>query len=183
MLNTDRLVLREHRIDDFAAYVPLWTQRLPGPDGGYRFPPLRDEEVWARLLRWIGHRHVFGFAPFLVFERATGKFCGEVGFGHWHRDNGPDFDSAPETMWTMHPDFHGKGLAGEAAEAAIHWFDVHFAAARQVCMIEPDNVPSLKLAGRFGFKEFRRAEYHGHTNILLERILPTAGAAGSHSAT
>ena len=170
MIETDRLTLREHRIEDFAAYLPLWTQRLPGPDGGYRFPPLRDEEVWNRLLRWIGHRHVFGFAPFLVFERASGRLCGEVGFGHFHRGVGPAFDGVPETMWTLHPDFHGKGLAGETAEAAIAWFDAHYPVARTVCLIEPDNVASLRLADRFGFREFGRGEYRGSLNIFLERM-------------
>lgn len=170
MIETDRLILREHRIDDFDAYIPLWTQRLAGPDGGYRFPPLRDEDVWARLLRWIGHRHVFGFAPFLVFDRASGRLAGEVGFGHFHRGNGRGFDDVPEVMWTMHPDFHGKGLAGEAAAAAVEWFDTHHPSPRMVCMIEPDNVASLKLAKRFGFREFGRGEYKRSLNIFLERL-------------
>jgi RimJ/RimL family protein N-acetyltransferase len=170
MIETDRLTLREHRIDDFEAYVPLWTQRSAGPDGGYRFPPLRDEEVWARLLRWIGHRHVFGFAPFLVFDRASGTLCGEVGFGHFQRSNGPAFDGVPEVMWTMHPDIHGKGFAGEAAAAAIEWFDAQHPSPRMVCMIEPDNVASLKLAQRFGFREFGRGEYKRSQNIFLERL-------------
>ena len=174
MIETQRLTLREHRIDDFAAYIPLWTQRLTEPDGGYRFPPLPDEAVWARLLRWIGHRHVFGFAPFLVFENATGRFCGEVGFGNFHRGNGPDFDEAPETMWTLHPDFHGKGMAGEAAEAAIGWFDALYPVPRTVCMIEPDNTGSLKLAERFGYREFRWTEHHGSVNVLFERVLPAS---------
>ncbi|CAN7327855.1 GNAT family N-acetyltransferase [Rhizobium sp. LjRoot254] len=170
MIETQRLLLREHRIDDFAAYIPLWTQRLPGPDGGFRFPPLWDEEVWARLLRWIGHRQVFGFAPFLAFDLASGRLCGEVGFGHFHRGNGPAFDGVPETMWTLHPDFHGEGLAGEAATAAIVWFDSHFPSPRTVCMIEPDNTASLRLAERFGFREFDRGEYKGSLNIFLERL-------------
>lgn len=170
MIDTDRLTLREHRIEDFESYIPLWTQRLAGPDGGYRFPPLRGEEVWARLLRWIGHRHVFGFAPFLVFDRAAGRLCGEVGAGHFHRGNGPRFDGAPEVMWTMHPDVHGKGMAGEAADAALAWFDRHYPSPRIVCMIEPDNIASLKLAGRFGFREFQRGFHKKKPNIFLERL-------------
>ena len=170
MIDTDRLTLREHRIDDFESYIPLWTQRLAGPDGGYRFPPLRDEDVWSRLLRWIGHRHVFGFAPFLVFDRLSGKFVGEVGIGHFHRGNGPAFDGMPEVMWTLHPDFHGKGLAGEAAAASLSWFDDHHPSPRIVCMIEPDNLASLKLAERFGFREFGRGVYKNSPNIFLERL-------------
>lgn len=170
MIETERLTLRQHRIEDFESYVPLWTQRLSGPDGGYRFPPLRDEDVWARLLRWIGHRHVFGFAPFLVFDRVSGQLCGEVGLGHFHRGNGPGFDEAPEVMWTIHPDFHGKGLASEAAAATLSWFDAQFPWRRIVCMIEPDNAASLKLAERFGFREFSRGVYKDRLNILLERL-------------
>ena len=170
MIETERLTLREHRIEDFERYIPLWTQRLAGPGGGYRFPPLDDEAVWARLLRWIGHRHTFGFAPFLVFERGSGRLCGEVGAGHFHRGNGPTFDGMPEVMWTMHPDFHGKGLAGEAAGAALSWFDTQHPSPRIVCMIEPDNVASLKLAARFGFRQFGRGVHKGSENIFLERL-------------
>lgn len=171
MIETGRLVLREHRIADFRAYIALWTQRLADPRGGYRFPPLSDEEVWARLLRWIGHRKAFGYAPFLVFERSSGRLAGEVGFGHFQRGNGDDFDGSPEAMWTLHPDFHGNGLAGEAALAAVRWADENIPAARHVCMIEPDNEASLRVAARVGFREFRRTIYRRKVNLLLERLV------------
>ena len=37
-------------------------------------------------------------------------------------------------------------------------------------MIEPDNTASLKLAERFGFREFGRGEYKRNLNIFLERL-------------
>ena len=92
-----------------------------------------------------------------------------MGFGHFRRGNGPEFDGVPEAMWTLHPDFH-KGLAGEAAAAAIDWFDANYPSPRTVCMIEPENTASLKLAERFGFREFGRGEYKGSLNLLLERL-------------
>ena len=38
-----------------------------------------------------------------------------------------------------------------------------------VCMIDPDNAPSLKLAGRMGFLEVARTTYREAPTVLLQR--------------
>ena len=51
------------------------------------------EGAWARLLRLVGHRTVFGFAPWLAWERSSGRLVGEVGLARFHRGLGADFDA------------------------------------------------------------------------------------------
>ena len=52
VLETERLRLRGHRLDDFAAYAAMWadpavTQHIGGK-------PIPEEESWTRFLRQAG---------------------------------------------------------------------------------------------------------------------------------
>jgi RimJ/RimL family protein N-acetyltransferase len=172
MIDTEHLVLRPLNLHDLQAYAPLWQEKL-GHDGlPSRLPVLSEEEVWGRILRWIGHWSVYGWGPFVAVDRASGEICGEIGFGHFRRGHGPTFDSVPEGMWKISIEHRGKGYASEAMEAATGWFDKTVKAERTVCMIDPTNAISRKLAGRLGFREYANAGYKGNPLILFERLLP-----------
>ncbi|MBL0375091.1 GNAT family N-acetyltransferase [Rhizobium sp. KVB221] len=173
MIETARLLLRPLTVDDFQSYIPLWQEEL-GPDGApSRLPVLRPEEVWARLLRWIGHWSAYGFGPFVVIDRESGDLCGEVGFGYFHRSNGEAFDTAPEGMWKIDKAHRGKGFASESIEAVCIWLDQTLQAERSVCMIDPINTASRKLAERFGFRAYDEVTYRGDAVILFERAKRT----------
>lgn len=164
-IETERLILRPHRAEDIAGYLGLW---LPPTDGPAYTPVLDEEGAWARLLRLIGHRTVFGSGPFLVTEKAGGAIVGEVGFAHFRRGMGADFDGAAEAMWILTADRRGRGHAREAMTAAVVDFDAR-GGGRSVCMIEPTNAPSLALATRLGWRPFRRGLHHGTEVVLFER--------------
>jgi RimJ/RimL family protein N-acetyltransferase len=167
---TERLILRAHRPTDIDAYAPVWA---PSPDGVSFTPVLDGEGAWARLLRLVGHRDVFGFAPFVVEEKATGRIVGEVGFARFRRGIGPHFDDAPEAMWLVAREARGQGYGGEAMAAAVAWFDARFPGERAVCMIDPTNTVSLGLAERLGFTTFDRTTRHGLELVLFERTAPS----------
>jgi len=167
VLVTERLLLRPHRPDDIAAYAPLW--RAP-PDGVAFVPTLDEEGAWARLLRLVGHRRVFGFAPLLVTDRASGVVIGEVGFARFRRGIGPDFDEAPEAMWIVGREHRGRGIAGEAMAAATAAFEARFPGGRSVCMIDPANEASLRLAARLDFTRFGRTRRGTSDLDLFERL-------------
>ncbi|PZP43813.1 MAG: N-acetyltransferase [Agrobacterium fabrum] len=169
-LTTARLVLRPHAIADEASYRRFWGADVPPIEGVTSLAPLDPEFAFARLLRFLGHWTVFGFGPFAVEERATGRIVGEVGFAHMRRGNGADFDGAPEAMWKIDGALAGKGIATEAVEAAIRWFDDSGISQRTVCMINPLNSPSLAIAARFGFRPFRDTTFRDSPVRLFERI-------------
>ncbi|MFK3779919.1 GNAT family N-acetyltransferase [Agrobacterium sp. NPDC089420] len=169
-LTTDRLVLRPHAIADEALYRAFWGADVPPMKGVRSIAPLEPELAFARLLRFIGHWSVFGFGPFVVEERATGRIVGEVGFAHMRRGNGADFDTVPEAMWKIDAAFTGTGVATEAVTAAVRWFDGRGISQRTVCMIDPLNSPSLAIAARFGFRPFRDTAFRDTPVRLLERI-------------
>jgi RimJ/RimL family protein N-acetyltransferase len=167
VLTTPRLVMRGHTAADLTAAAAMWAEpSVARHIGGM---PSTQEETWARILRYAGLWTLLGFGYWLVEERATGRFVGEVGLADFHRDLEPALGDAPEAGWVLHPDHHGRGLATEALRAALAWADARLPARRSVCMIAPENAASLRVARKCGFVAFARTSYKGAPTVLLER--------------
>ncbi|HEX7839842.1 MAG TPA: GNAT family N-acetyltransferase [Kofleriaceae bacterium] len=165
ILETPRLVLRGHRATDLDDAVSLWsdpevTRYLGGK-------PLGREDVWSRVLRYIGHWAVAGYGFWHIRERATDRFVGEAGIADFKRDFAFSFDGAPEAGWVFAPWSHGRGYATEAMTAVLTWSAA--AHPRTVCVIYPDNAASIRVAARLGFRELARAEYKASPVIVFER--------------
>jgi RimJ/RimL family protein N-acetyltransferase len=173
-LETERLVLRGHSLGDYPDCVALWGDtRVTRYIGGM---PLSREDVWSRLLRYIGHWAALGFGYWVAREKASGRFVGEVGFADYRRVIEPAFDGVPEIGWVLAPTHWGMGFATEAVAAACAWGDGHFAAPGTVCIVDPQNAASLQVAAKSGYAEFGRAEYKGQERILLQRPAPVSPA-------
>lgn len=164
-IDTARLSLRGHRLEDFPDCAAMWADFQVTRYIGGR--PSTAEEVWARLLRYIGHWALLGFGYWVVREKSTGRFVGEVGFADFKREIEPSFDGAPEAGWVLSPWAHGKGFATEAVRAAIAWGAERFEARRSVCIIDPDNHPSIRVAEKCGYTERARTTYKGDAVIVF----------------
>ncbi|CUS43155.1 hypothetical protein MGWOODY_Smn3316 [hydrothermal vent metagenome] len=57
--------------------------------------------------------------------------------------------------------------------AAHDWIDRNSAPARTVCIINPENTASLRLAGKLGYCEFDRASYKDRVCVMLARTAST----------
>lgn len=165
-LHTARLTLRPHRVADFEACCRLWADPVVTRFIGGR--PNSGEEVWSRMLRYAGHWALMDFGYWVVIETATGQLVGEAGLADFRRDITPAFGGTPETGWAMLSAFHGQGYAREALVAILDWATTH-GHGRTVCMIDPDNAPSLRLAAALGYREYARTLYKGAASILLAR--------------
>lgn len=177
-IETQRLRLRGPRPADFPDSAALWSDPVVT-----RFTsgkPLTREEVWSRLLRYVGHWAWMGFGYWVVEEKETGRFAGEVGFSDWKREMKPSLQGLPELGWVLAPRVHGQGYATEAARAAIDWAHSHFSertsdhpiapelrSARMTCIIHPENVASIRVAEKCGFKELLRTAYLGKPTIVF----------------
>lgn len=170
VLTTERLVLRGYTADDFQHIASLW-----GDPAVTRFisgQPSTPSESWFRLLSSAGHWALLGFGYWLAEERATGRFVGQVGMADFKRDIEPGFDGAPEVGWVLAPSAHGKGYATEAVKTALTWADSTLAARRYVCIVDPQNQASLRVAHKCGFTPFAQTTFKGSQVTLMERITP-----------
>jgi RimJ/RimL family protein N-acetyltransferase len=166
-IETERLTLHPHRLEDFVDSVAMWGDPEVTRYIGGR--PFSSEEVWTKLLRYVGHWSVMGFGYWVARDRATGRFVGEVGFADFKREIEPSLEGAPEIGWALAPWAHGRGLATEAVRASIAWGANHFESGRTVCLISPENLASIRVAEKCGYQEFKRTTYKGHPTILFER--------------
>src|SRR5579872_2841064 len=149
VIETPRLRLRGHRIDDFADCASMWAD--PNVTRHIGGKPFTEEEVWARVLRYVGHWSWLGFGYWAVEEKSTGAFVGDVGFADFKRDIQPSIQGLPELGWVLDAHAHGKGYATEAVRAAIAWGTEHFGRSETVCLIHPENVASLRVAEKCAF--------------------------------
>lgn len=172
VLSTARLTLTPVAVDDMDDLTALWadagfTRHIMGRG-------LSEEEVWFRLLRDIGHWQARGYGNWSIRETDTGAYVGSVGVLDYRREIDPPFD-APELGWGVAPAFQGQGVAFEALRAALAWTDAHRPEPRTVCMISPENTPSVKLAERVGYRPYAHAGYKGASVTLFERPRAVAG--------
>lgn len=141
VLETARLTLRPTAMEDF----PRWAELMADPEtarfiGGVQAPAA----TWRAMMSMAGAWSLTGVAMFSVIERESGLWLGRI--GPWQPHGWP----GTEVGWSLHPDAHGKGYAIEAAIASIDYaFDV-LGWTEVIHCIDPDNVPSQKLAERLG---------------------------------
>jgi RimJ/RimL family protein N-acetyltransferase len=167
VLETPRLRLRRHRLGDFPAYRELWADpRVTQFIGGR---PLTQEEAWVKFQRNSGHWPLLGFGFWLIEEKSSGTFVGEVGISHFFRETEPPVENLREAGWMLSPSMHGKGYGTQAVRAALAWTDGRFADPRTICLIDPENRPSLRVAEKCGFREWFRATYKNEPCILFQR--------------
>ena len=168
VIETDRLKMRGHRLDDFVDCTAMWADPIVTRHIGGK--PFSEEETWARFLRYIGHWSLMGFGYWAIEEKETGGFVGELGFADFKRDMEPSIKGVPELGWVLASTAHGKGYATEAVRAAVAWGETHFGPVRTVCIIHPDNLASIRVAEKCGYKEVQRTTYKGHATLLFNRM-------------
>ncbi len=167
VIETQRLTMRGHRLEDFVDCAAMWADPLVTRHIGGK--PFSKEETWARLLRYAGHWSWLGFGYWAIEEKDTGSFVGELGFADYKRDIEPSLEGAPELGWALASGVHGKGYATEAVRAIVAWGEAHFGLVRTVCIVHPENLASIRVAEKCGYREFQRATYKGRSTILFAR--------------
>jgi RimJ/RimL family protein N-acetyltransferase len=166
LIETDRLRLRAHSADDFAACIPIWNDPIVTRFiGGRAYTP---EEVWQRMQRYAGSWVLVGHGFWVIEEMATGRVIGEIGIMDAKREMDPPFGEDRELGWALLPDVHGKGYASEALKSVVDWERRVLGGACLVALIDPDNAPSIKLAKKFGFTERARTSYKGVPSLQFE---------------
>ena len=141
VLETERLILRPIAMEDF----PRWAGMMGDPEAAKFLGGAQPAAVvWRGFMTMAGAWSLTGVSMFSLIERSTGLWLGRI--GPWRPHDWP----GTEVGWGLHPDAQGKGYGVEAATATIDYaFDV-LGWTEVIHCIDPDNVPSQRLAERIG---------------------------------
>ena len=161
-IETERLVLRGPTADDLEDALAMWSDPLVTRHiGGAVF---NEEDVWSRIMKYLGHWQLLGFGTWIVRDRA-GAFVGEVGLFDYRRDITPRLE-IPEVGWALLRSAQGRGYATEAVGRAMAWGRER-GFTTFTCMIDPENIASLRVASKCGFREIARTTYRGDRTVVL----------------
>ena len=151
-LETERLLLRQWRLDDFDTYEKMCAdEEIMRYIGGKTFSRI---EAWRHMAYLVGHWALLGYGHFAVEEKASGRFIGRIGFlnpGGW-----PGF----EIGWTLAREAWGKGFAIEGARRALDFAFKELDKPHVISLIHPENKASIRVAERLGEK------VEGQTEVL-----------------
>jgi len=167
VIMTSRLRLRGHRREDLADCAAMWAD--PGVTRFITGKPSTEQQTWSRLLAYLGHWETMGFGYFVIEERASGRFAGEVGLADFKRDLAPSMRGTPELGFALAPRVHGSGYATEAARAVLEWADAYLDCERTGCIVNPQNVASLRVAEKCGYVPLEHGVYNEQPITLLTR--------------
>lgn len=164
-LQTQRLILRPYRLEDFEPFAAMWADpQVVRHIGG---KPFTRQESWAKFLQRVGHWPLFGFGSWVI-EDKNARFIGEIGFGLYKRDMEPQHDM-PELGYVLTTHAHGKGYASEAGREVLEWADSHLDHPVTACLIDDDNLASQRVAEKLGYRKAYRATYKDKPVILFTR--------------
>lgn len=171
VIETPRLRLRGHRRDDLPPCVAMWSNPMVTRFIGGM--PAGEQRTWARLLAYVGHWVLMGFGYWVIEERETSTFVGEIGFADFKREGATPLRGAPELGFALAPRFHGKGYGTEAVRAALAWGDECLPRGRCMCLVDAENAASLRVLANVGFEALQRSSFNGRPVVYLARPIGT----------
>lgn len=149
VLETERLLLRPWRTDDFERYFQLMGDADAARYIGGGTP---RAVVWRRFLQMPGAWSLQGFGMFALEEKASGRWVGQA--GPWQPDGWP----GTEVGYALHPDSWGKGYATEASARAIDWAFDTLGWDEVIQCIDAGNAASKAVSARLGARFRQRLD-------------------------
>jgi RimJ/RimL family protein N-acetyltransferase len=167
VIETARLRLRGHRTDDLSHCVAMWSD--PNVTKFISGRASTEQQTWMRLLSYVGHWALMGFGYWAIEEKASGDFAGEVGFADFKREIATSMKGSPELGFALASRFHGRGYATESVHAALSWADAHIASPRTVCLVNAQNLASLRVVEKCGYETFEQSVLNEQTVLFFAR--------------
>jgi RimJ/RimL family protein N-acetyltransferase len=150
-LQTERLVLREYRREDFDAFAA----HLADPASAAHLVPADRQAAWRIFCSQAGMWLIHGAGWWAVEETESGRLVGNV--GAFFREE----STVMELGWNSYRAFWGQGFAREAAAAALrHAFEVR-GEPRVRALIASANESSVRVARHLGLVHEAETEIFG----------------------
>jgi RimJ/RimL family protein N-acetyltransferase len=146
-LTAERIILRELSMHDWEPYAAMWADPLVTAFIGGA--PRPRDLAWTKFGQAAAMWGLFGYGNWAVIDRENGIFLGVCGLAQYERGI-PELAGFPEAGWAFAAASWGRGIASEAIGAMVGWADGNGIAETR-CLIDADNVASVKVATRNGF--------------------------------
>lgn len=157
ILETKRLLLRHQTMDDLNDLFALYSNpelRRYFPEGVLTYEETKEELEW----HMNGHPERPELGLWATIHKETGKFIGRCGLLPWTIEGQDEVEIA----YLLDKSFWGQGLATEAAKGILQYGFERLNLSRLICMIDPENIASQKVAERIGMTfEKKVNEYQG----------------------
>jgi ribosomal-protein-alanine N-acetyltransferase len=153
ILETDRLILRHQVIEDLD---DLWWLYCDAEITKYIPDAPRSREEAQEELEWHMHGHPKypELGLWATIHKATGKFIGRCGLLPWTIDG----QNEVEVAYTIARQYWGQRLGTETARAILQYGFEKLNLSRLICLINPENIASQKVAEKIGMKFEREAQ-------------------------
>jgi len=165
MIETDRLIIRPPVEDDRARFIELFTNDAFTVYSG-------DHDVESANSRFDHMLHMAAVVPYAkqpVIEQSSGTIVGYTGVDVVRFDG----INRLEWGWRLVTEARGQGLATEAVSALLAVAD-ESDDGEMLCLINPDNQASRRVAEKVGFHWLRRLDWMDDpadpTDILIRPI-------------
>lgn len=150
LLETERLILREPRAEDFPVYRAFFADEEASQAYG---GPLSDGQAWRVLATDIGHWALRGYGRWAVTLKNNGEMIG--GCGLWW----PEAYPRSELTWWIIPSARQKGYAREASQVAIRFGYDELGWDMVETHMNDENIAARKLVESLGGTVFTRETF------------------------
>jgi len=152
-LETDRLILRMWREEDFEPYARMCADaEVMKYLGGEALSRL---DAWRQMAYLVGHWQMRGYGHFAVEEKGSGRFVGRIGF--LNPEGWPGF----EIGWALDRSCWGKGFAIEGARRALEYAFSELDQPHVISLIHAENRTSIRVAEKLGERLEGKSEVMG----------------------
>ncbi|MDP5360828.1 MAG: GNAT family N-acetyltransferase [Paracoccaceae bacterium] len=159
MLQTERLILRAPRWEDFETYAAFRGSERASAVGG----PYSRAQAFEQLCAILGHWHLRGYGRWMVADKDTDAPLGIVGL--YYPEDWPE----PELAWSVFGESEGRGIAREAALTARAYAYDTLGWTTLMSLIDPINTRSVALARRLGCTEGETYDHPTYGTMYIWR--------------
>jgi ribosomal-protein-alanine N-acetyltransferase len=145
VIETERLILRRLTtadLDDLAGLYREPEVRRYFPDGTRTYEQTREELEWIIDVYY----RQYGYGLWATILKETGAFIGRCGLLPWEIGGRTEV----EVAYLLDKNYWGRGLGTEAARAIVAHAFATLAVERLICMVDPGNSASRRVAERVG---------------------------------
>jgi RimJ/RimL family protein N-acetyltransferase len=171
ILESERMVFRRPVMEEVDAYYVLYSdketrQYFPdGTDGTLTYDETREEVEWFLN----GHPRHPELGLWSTYLKATNEFIGRSGLLPWTLDGREEV----EVAYLIDKRYWRQGLGTEAALAIRDYAFNQLGLSRLVCMIDPDNEASRKVAEHIGMTLEKEMEDETGPFLLFSMTKPS----------